>query len=51
MPKSVFGKEYKFLPQTELLSVEDISRLTRLFVAYGIEKIRHGWRATAAQTP
>ena len=40
MPKSVFGKEYKFLPKTELLSFEEISRLTRLFVACGVEKIR-----------
>ena len=40
MPKSVFGKDYAFLPQTSLLSFEEIDRLVRLFVAHGVEKIR-----------
>ena len=40
MPKSVFGTAYKFLPKTELLSFEEIRRLTRLFVACGVVKIR-----------
>jgi cyclic pyranopterin phosphate synthase len=40
MPKSVFDKEYAFLPQSSLLSFEEITRLTRLFVAHGVEKIR-----------
>ena len=40
MPKSVFGKDYAFLPQTSLLSFEEIDRLVRVFVAHGVEKIR-----------
>ena len=40
MPKSVFDKDYQFLPKTELLSFEEIARMTRLFVAHGVEKIR-----------
>lgn len=40
MPKSVFDKDYRFLPQGELLSFDEITRMTRLFVAQGVEKIR-----------
>ena len=40
MPKSVFDKDYAFLPQSSLLSFEEITRLTRLFVAHGVEKLR-----------
>jgi len=40
MPKSVFDKDYRFLPKPELLSFEEITRMTRLFVAHGVEKIR-----------
>lgn len=40
MPKSVFDKSYQFLPHSSLLSFEEISRLARLFVAHGVEKIR-----------
>ena len=40
MPKSVFDRDYRFLPQTELLSFEEITRITRLFAAHGVEKIR-----------
>ena len=40
MPKEVFDKDYKFLPQTSLLSFEEITRLARVFVAHGVEKIR-----------
>ena len=40
MPSEVFNKDYAFLPQTSLLSFEEITRLTRLFVAHGVEKIR-----------
>ncbi|MDB5819729.1 MAG: cyclohydrolase subunit MoaA, partial [Rhizobacter sp.] len=40
MPKEVFDKAYRFLPQTELLSFEEIARLARLFVAHGVRKIR-----------
>jgi GTP 3',8-cyclase len=40
MPKEVFDKDYRFLPHAELLSFEEITRLTRQFVALGVEKIR-----------
>ncbi|MES2511312.1 MAG: GTP 3',8-cyclase MoaA [Pseudomonadota bacterium] len=40
MPSEVFNKDYAFLPQTSLLSFEEISRLARVFVAHGVEKIR-----------
>ena len=40
MPKSVFDKDYQFLPKSELLSFEEITRMTRLFAAHGVNKIR-----------
>jgi cyclic pyranopterin phosphate synthase len=40
MPKEVFDKQYSFLPQTSLLSFEEILRAARLFVAHGVRKIR-----------
>jgi GTP 3',8-cyclase len=40
MPKSVFDKDYSFLPQSALLSFEEIQRIAKLFVSHGVEKIR-----------
>ena len=40
MPKEVFDSNYTYLPQTALLSFEEITRLARLFVAQGVRKIR-----------
>jgi cyclic pyranopterin phosphate synthase len=40
MPREVFDKDYAFLPQTSLLSFEEIARLAKIFVAHGVEKIR-----------
>ncbi|MBI3369873.1 MAG: GTP 3',8-cyclase MoaA, partial [Burkholderiales bacterium] len=40
MPKEVFDRDYTFLPQTSLLSFEEITRLARLFAAHGVQKIR-----------
>jgi GTP 3',8-cyclase len=40
MPKEVFDRDYAFLPQSSLLSFEEITRLARLFVAHGVRKIR-----------
>jgi cyclic pyranopterin phosphate synthase len=40
MPKSVFNADYAFLPQTSLLSFEEIVRVARVFVGLGVEKIR-----------
>jgi GTP 3',8-cyclase len=40
MPKSVFDTNYAFLPQSSLLSFEEIVRVVRVFVAHGVEKVR-----------
>ena len=40
MPKDVFDKNHVYLPHTDLLSFEEITRIARLFVAHGVEKIR-----------
>jgi len=40
MPREVFGHDFAFLPRQDLLSFEEISRLARVFVGHGVEKIR-----------
>ena len=40
MPAEIFGEKYAFLPREEILSFEEIERLVRLFVGFGVEKIR-----------
>jgi cyclic pyranopterin phosphate synthase len=40
MPKAVFDNNYQYLPHTSLLSFEEITRIARLFVAHGVEKLR-----------
>jgi len=40
MPEESFGKDHVFLPQTSLLSFEEITRIARIFVAHGVWKIR-----------
>ncbi len=40
MPREVFGPDYPFLGQEQLLSFDEIYRLARIFVAQGIKKIR-----------
>jgi GTP 3',8-cyclase len=40
MPKSIFDKDYPYLPHSALLSFEEITRLARQFVAHGVQKIR-----------
>ncbi|AQQ51948.1 GTP 3',8-cyclase MoaA [Planococcus lenghuensis] len=40
MPKEVFGDDYVFLPKNELLSFEELHRLTGLFASLGVKKIR-----------
>jgi len=40
MPKEVFGRDYQFLARGELLSFEEITRLARVFVQHGVEKVR-----------
>ncbi len=40
MPAEIFGESYQVLPTPELLSFEEIERLTRLFVDCGVRKVR-----------
>ena len=40
MPKTVFGRDYEFMPREELLSFEEIARVAALFARLGVEKIR-----------
>ena len=40
MPKEIFGKTHTFLPQTSLLSFEEIARTAKLFVSQGVHKLR-----------
>ena len=40
MPKEHFGRDFAFLPRSELLSFEEIVRLCRLFVEQGVTKVR-----------
>ncbi len=40
MPKEVFDKQYSFLPQSSLLSFEEITRIARIFVSHGVQKLR-----------
>ena len=40
MPKEIFGSDYPYLPHNEVLTFEEITRLARIFVAHGVQKIR-----------
>lgn len=40
MPLEKFGEGYAFLPESELLTFDEIERLTRLFVELGARKVR-----------
>ncbi len=40
MPKEVFDASYAFLPRSEILTFEEITRLARLFGGLGVEKVR-----------
>ncbi|MBL8332547.1 MAG: GTP 3',8-cyclase MoaA, partial [Rubrivivax sp.] len=40
MPKEVFDANYTFLPQSSLLSFEEITRAARIFVSHGVRKLR-----------
>ncbi len=40
MPREVFGPDFAFLERTDLLTYEEITRLARIFVGAGVEKIR-----------
>ena len=40
MPKEIFGPDHKFLHRDQILTFEEITRLTKIFVAHGVKKIR-----------
>ena len=40
MPKEFFGPDYAFLERKELLTYEEITRVTRVFVRLGVRKVR-----------
>ncbi len=40
MPKEVFGQGYRFLDRKELLSFEEITRVARIAVGLGVNKLR-----------
>ena len=40
MPKEIYGEAYEFTPRAQLLTYEEIVRLTRLFARHGVRKLR-----------
>jgi GTP 3',8-cyclase len=40
MPKEVFGRDYAFLERQDLLSLEEIARVARVFAELGVRKVR-----------
>ncbi len=40
MPKEVFDKDYSYLPHNALLTFEEVTRVAKVFVAHGVQKIR-----------
>ncbi len=40
MPREVYGREYAFLPRSEVLSFEEIARVARVFHGLGVRKLR-----------
>lgn len=40
MPEDIFGHKYEFLPKDEILTFEETTRLVKLFVQLGVQKIR-----------
>ncbi len=40
MPKEIFGPDYQFLRRDQILTFEEIERLSRIFVTHGVRKIR-----------
>jgi len=40
MPKEMFGPDHQFLHRDQVLTFEEITRLTKIFVAHGVKKIR-----------
>ena len=50
MPKEVFGKQFEFLRREQLLTFEEIERLTRTFAGDGRREAAHH-RRRAARAP
>ncbi|WP_397537163.1 GTP 3',8-cyclase MoaA [Rummeliibacillus pycnus] len=40
MPEEIFGPDYAFLPSQQILSFDEIERLVKIFVSFGVKKIR-----------
>lgn len=40
MPEEIFGPDYTFLPKEKLLTFEELTRISRIFVSLGVEKVR-----------
>lgn len=40
MPAEIFGERYEFLKREDILSFEEIVRLTRIFIGFGVTKLR-----------
>jgi cyclic pyranopterin phosphate synthase len=40
MPAEVFGRDYAFLPRSQILTFEETARLAEIFVGLGVEKLR-----------
>lgn len=40
MPKEIFGDDFVFLPKDELLSFEEIVRVTQIYARLGVKKVR-----------
>ena len=40
MPAEIFGSKYTFLPKKEVLTFEEITRLSNIFIGFGVSKIR-----------
>ncbi len=40
MPREIYGRDFAFLPRSEVLTFEEIVRLAAIFVGEGVEKLR-----------
>jgi cyclic pyranopterin phosphate synthase len=40
MPREVFGRDFVFLPRTQLLTFEEMTRLAQVFTGLGVRKLR-----------
>ncbi len=40
MPAEIYGEAYEFLPRADILTIEELTRLVRIFAELGIVKLR-----------